>query len=103
MHDVEVGNQMGVNTSSAFAGSERVAVVDGDIAMRETEVQNVLRALRKTGINVVAIHQHMIGEQPRIIFSPLLGDRPRRCSGEGTPSRLGSHARLRIQEFDPIA
>jgi hypothetical protein len=68
MHDMTIGNQMGVNTWGAFAGSNREAIVDGDVAMRESEVQNVLKVLRKAGINVVAIHQHMIGEEPRIIF-----------------------------------
>jgi uncharacterized protein DUF1259 len=68
MHDVEIGNQMGVNTWGTFAGSEDKAVVDGDFAMRESELQPVLRALRKAGINVVAIHQHMVGEEPRIMF-----------------------------------
>ena len=43
-------------------------MVDGDFAMLESEVQNVLKALRGAGINVVAIHQHMAGEEPRIIF-----------------------------------
>ena len=76
MHDVEVGNQMGVNTWGAFAGSDQIAVVDGDVAMRESEVQNVLKALRKAGINVVAIHQHMIGEEPRIIFLHYWGIAP---------------------------
>jgi Domain of Unknown Function (DUF1259) len=68
MHDVEVGNQMGVNTWGTFAGGDDKAVVDGDIAMHEDELQNVLKTLRKVGINVVAIHQHMVGEQPRIMF-----------------------------------
>jgi len=68
MHDVEVGNQMGVNTWGSFAGSDHKAVVDGDFAMREEELQPVLHALRKAGINVVAIHQHMVGEEPRIMF-----------------------------------
>ncbi len=68
MHHVEVGNQMGVNTWGAFAGSEDKAVVDGDFAMRESELQKVLKALGKAGISVVAIHQHMVDEQPRIIF-----------------------------------
>jgi hypothetical protein len=64
----EMGNAMGVNTWAAFAGSNEKAVVDGDIAMLESEVQPVLKALRAAGINVVAIHNHMIGESPRIIF-----------------------------------
>lgn len=68
MHDIEIGNQMGVNTWGAFAGSDDNAIVNGDFAMRESELQDVLKTLRKAGINVVAIHQHMIGEQPRIMF-----------------------------------
>ncbi|MBS2027699.1 MAG: DUF1259 domain-containing protein [Deltaproteobacteria bacterium] len=64
----DMGNAMGVNTWAAFAGSDAKAVVDGDFAMLESELQGVLKALRGAGINVVAIHQHMAGEQPRILF-----------------------------------
>lgn len=64
----EMGNAMGVNTWVAFAGSDEKAVVDGDFAMLESELQNVLKALRKAGIFIVAIHNHMTMENPRIIF-----------------------------------
>ncbi len=63
-----MGNAMGVNTWAAFAGSDDEAVVDGDFAMLESEMQGVLKALRGSGINVVAIHQHMTGESPRVLF-----------------------------------
>ena len=63
-----MGNTMGVNTWAAFAGSDDQAIVDGDFAMLESEMQNVLKALRHAGINIVAIHQHMTGEQPRVLF-----------------------------------
>jgi hypothetical protein len=63
-----MGNAMGVNTWAGFAGSDDRAVVDGDFAMLETELQDVLKALRAGGINIVAIHQHMIREQPRMLF-----------------------------------
>ena len=59
---------MGVNTWAAFAGSDDQAVVDGDFAMRESELQGVLKALRGAGISIVAIHQHMSGEEPRVLF-----------------------------------
>jgi hypothetical protein len=68
MDDVEVGSAMGVNTWAALAGSDDSAIIDGDFAMLESELQNVLKTLRKGGISIVAIHQHMIGEQPRIMF-----------------------------------
>jgi len=69
----EMGNAMGVNTWAAFAGSDDVAVVDGDFAMHENEVQGVLKALRHGGIRIVAIHNHMIGESPRMVFLHFWG------------------------------
>jgi hypothetical protein len=68
MGGVEVGNAMGVNTWAAFVGSDDRAVVDGDFAMLESELQPVLKALRGANINIVAIHQHMVGEEPRVVF-----------------------------------
>jgi hypothetical protein len=76
MDDVEIGNQMGVNTWGTFAGSDDNAVVDGDFAMRQSELQPVLKTLRKARINVVAIHQHMVGEEPRIMFLHYWGVAP---------------------------
>jgi hypothetical protein len=60
--------EMGVNTWSAFAGTDDNAVVDGDFAVLEDELQPVLRSLRAEGINIVAIHHHMTHEEPRILF-----------------------------------
>lgn len=64
----DITKEMGVNTWAAFAGSDENAVVDGDFAMLETELQGVLKALRKADINIVAIHHHMAGETPRYLF-----------------------------------
>jgi hypothetical protein len=66
--DCEAGKEMGVNTWAAFAGTDQQAVVDGDFAMAENELQGVLKALRSAKINVVAIHNHMTGETPKIVF-----------------------------------
>jgi hypothetical protein len=68
MHGTTVSKEMGVNTWAAFAGNDENAVVDGDFAMTEPELQTVLKAMRHEGINIVAIHQHMTDEQPRILF-----------------------------------
>jgi len=68
MHGVEVGNAMGINTWAAFAGSDEQAVVDGDFVMTEGELQGVLKALRGADINIVAIHNHMIMDNPRLMF-----------------------------------
>ena len=68
MHGVKIGKDMGVNTWAAFAGSDDNAVVDGDFAVTEDELQPALKALRAGKINIVAIHSHMTHEQPRILF-----------------------------------
>ncbi|SHM14958.1 protein of unknown function [Nitrosospira sp. Nsp11] len=68
VHGVKIGKQMGVNTWAAFAGTDTLAVVDGDFAVLEDELQSVLRILRAGDINIVAIHQHMAHEQPRYLF-----------------------------------
>ena len=68
MHGHEVGSTMGVNTWVAFTGTDDLAAVDGDFAMTEAELQPVLKALRHADIQIVAIHQHMTGEAPRILF-----------------------------------
>jgi hypothetical protein len=68
MHGREVGNQMGVNTWAAFAGTDDNALVDGDFALLESELQGVLKALRRAGINIVAIHNHLTDEEPRYVF-----------------------------------
>jgi hypothetical protein len=60
--------EMGVNTWAAFAGTDDNAVVDGDFAVLEDELQPVLKSLRSEGINIVAIHHHMTHEQPRMLF-----------------------------------
>jgi hypothetical protein len=63
-----IGAAMGVNTWAAFAGTDDNAVVDGDFAIAESELQPVLKSLRGNGINIVSIHSHMSGESPRILF-----------------------------------
>jgi hypothetical protein len=68
MHGVKIDNTMGVNTWAAFAGGDDNAVVDGDFAVTEDELQPTVRSLLKEKINIVAIHQHMTHEQPRMMF-----------------------------------
>jgi hypothetical protein len=64
----KVGKEMGVNTWASFAGTDDNAVVDGDFVVLESELQSVLQSIRRSGIDIVAIHHHMTGEDPRYIF-----------------------------------
>jgi hypothetical protein len=60
---------MGVNTGIGFqpTGGGKAAIT-GDFVLLGTEVNPVVKALRSNGIEVTAIHSHMLTEQPRIIF-----------------------------------
>jgi hypothetical protein len=71
-----INARMGLNTWAAFVGTNDDAAVAGDIAMLENEVNPVLKALRSNGLDVVAIHHHMINTQPMIIFLHYWGRGP---------------------------
>ena len=76
MHGVKIDKDMGVNTWAGFAGTDDNAIVDGDFAVTEDELQPVLKSLLKEKINIVAIHQHMTHEEPRIMFFHYWGRGP---------------------------
>src|SRR3954452_12035814 len=63
-----INARMGLNTWAAFVGTNDNAAVAGDVAMLADEVTPVLRVLRQNGIDIVAIHHHMIGTSPTIYF-----------------------------------
>jgi len=76
MNGVEVTSSMGLNSWVGFVGSSERAHVAGDIAMTAKEVNPVIRILRNGGINVVAVHNHMLDEEPRIFFLHYWGTGP---------------------------
>lgn len=75
-HGAVINSRMGLNTWAAFAGTDSDAMVAGDVAMLEHEVTPVLKSLRGNGINVVAIHHHMTGVAPQVIFLHYYGTGP---------------------------
>jgi uncharacterized protein DUF1259 len=88
MHDITIGNQMGVNTWGAFAGSEDKAIVDDDFAMREAELQNVLKSPRGGGYQYSGDPSaHGWGGAPNHV-RPLLGCCTRTRSRERTCAAL---------------
>jgi len=68
MQGTSFSASMGLATWAAFSGNPKRAVVDGDFAMTVDEVQPVMRALREAGIHIVALHNHMLGENPPFYF-----------------------------------
>jgi hypothetical protein len=90
-HGAVINARMGLNTWAAFVGTEEDAAIAGDVAMREGEVTPVLKALRKNGLDVVAIHHHMTEEQPVVIFLHYWG--------RGSAEKLASAFKAALDEL----
>jgi len=75
-HGALINARMGLNTWAAFAGTDADAMVAGDVAMLDHEVTPVLKVLRSHGLDVVAIHHHMTGTAPVVIFLHYFGVGP---------------------------
>jgi len=101
-HGAVINARMGLNTWAAFVGTQEDAAIAGDVAMLESEVTPVLKALRKNGLDVVAIHHHMTGDRPVVIFLHYWGRGPAGKLatgfkaaldelGKGTPSHEMAH------------
>jgi hypothetical protein len=60
---------MGISTAINFqpTGGGRSAIT-GDFVMLSPEVSRVIPILRSSGINITALHSHMVGEEPRLYF-----------------------------------
>jgi hypothetical protein len=88
-----INARMGLNTWAAFVGTNDNAAVAGDVAMLANEVTPVLKALRKNGLDVVAIHHHMTGTEPTIFFLHYWGTGPAEKLATGFRAALGELGR----------
>jgi hypothetical protein len=84
-----INARMGLNTWAAFVGTNEHAAIAGDVAMLANEVTPVLTALRKNGIDVVAIHHHMTDTQPAIYFLHYWGTGPAETLASAFKAALG--------------
>lgn len=87
-HGAVINARMGLNTWAAFFGTQEDAVVAGDVAMLESEVTPVVKALRKSGLDVVAIHHHMTEDRPVVIFLHYWGRGPAETLATGFKAAL---------------
>ncbi len=76
MMNTEMTAAIGLNSWAAFAGKQADAHIAGDMAMLEHEVNPVIKALRAHNLEVVAVHNHMLGDTPRIMFLHYYGRGP---------------------------
>lgn len=69
----EMSPSIGLNTWASFTGTMDKAFIAGDVAMLEHEVNPVIKTLRTNNIEVVAVHNHMLGDKPHMIFLHYFG------------------------------
>jgi hypothetical protein len=70
---VEMTTNIGLNSWASFAGKQDDAHIAGDIAMLQGEVNSVIKTLRAHNMEVVAVHNHMLGDDPHLIFLHYYG------------------------------
>ncbi len=93
LDSMEVPPAMGVATAINFqATGAGTAAVTGDFVMIASEVNPVLRALRANGIVITALHSHMLGETPRLLFMHFWG--------EGDALKLARGLRAALDEMN---
>ncbi|GAA4363000.1 DUF1259 domain-containing protein [Hymenobacter saemangeumensis] len=88
MMNTEMTTAIGLNSWAAFAGTQANAHIAGDIAMLEHEVNPVIKTLRAHQLEVVAVHNHMLFDQPRMIFLHYYGRGPAAQLAQGFRAAL---------------
>jgi hypothetical protein len=83
LNGVKIKPALALGSWVAFkrVGNGRTMVM-GDLVLTESEVQPVITALEENGVNPSAVHNHLLGESPRIVYVHI--------AANGDPVRLGT-------------
>lgn len=98
---VSVGPSMGVSSWAAFTGTDDTAAVAGDFAAYDDEMQPVLKALNKAGINIVAVHNHFLGDDPHVMFLHYWAKGPAIELAKGIKAALAAQRQSRLKTTPP--
>jgi hypothetical protein len=99
-HGAPVSTFLGFNTWAAFQGTNDKAAVAGDFTMLENEVAPVIKALVENNIEVVAVHNHMVHEQPRIFFLHYWGVGNAEQLAKGLKAALEETGKKQVHAMD---
>jgi len=80
---------IGLNSWASFAGNQNDAHIAGDIAMLQSEVNSVIKTLRANNLEIVAVHNHMLGDEPHMIFLHYYGRGNATVLAKGFSAALG--------------
>ncbi len=86
---MELPAAMGISTALNFQPtSDGQAAINGDFVMTQDEVEPVIQALRDNNIQVVTLHNHMLNEEPRIVFMHFWANDDAQTLAEGLKAAL---------------
>ena len=63
-----IPGSMGMNTPLNFQLDGKNAAINGDFMLLAAELNPVIKILRANGIEVASVHNHMLDDEPRLIF-----------------------------------
>lgn len=61
---------------AAFSGTDNNATVMGDLVLLQNEVSPVMEKLRAKGFEIMALHNHLLNETPRVMYMHYMGKGP---------------------------
>jgi hypothetical protein len=76
MHHQGLAPAMGMATSLNFQRSTKGVAATGDFVLRENQVQSVVKVLRAGGVWVTAMHNHLLDDEPRMVFVHFWAEGP---------------------------
>ncbi len=75
MGAIKIAPGLALGSWAAFApAGDNRAIAMGDLVLLHSEVNPVVRALQAGGLNVTAVHNHLAGSMPRILYVHFMGD-----------------------------
>jgi hypothetical protein len=69
----EIKPGLALGSWAAFSGTDSDAMVMGDLVLLEDEITPVIKSLRSAGFQITAVHNHLMGESPRILYAHYMG------------------------------
>jgi len=92
VHGIAIKPGLALGSWAAFTGTDADAMVMGDLVLLEDEINPVMGKLRSSGIEISAVHNHLIDETPRVMYVHYMG--------HGAASQLATslHAALAVSK-----
>ena len=90
VNGVQLKPALALGSWIAFKRTGRSAAMMGDLVLAEDEVAPVMRALQQAGVEQTALHNHLLGESPRVMYMHVMG--------HGDPAKLAQAVRTALGE-----